>query len=207
MSGERTIYDIDDVLRPCTFRLVELYGAEVGIDFEHPAIMINGFLHGTFELMKRASPDEDPERIIDIVESILVKPEFHDVEPIEGAVEAVERSSERGINYAVSSSPICSKRETEEWIAGHFPGKFNGVYILGKRWGHGNKTDKLEKLQQLQATKFYDDLVRHVIRAAEAGIDSTLFGDYPWNSVDVLPANARKCASWSEARESFDERD
>jgi len=203
MSGEAIIFDIDDVLRPSTYRLSGIFAERHGISFEHPAYMKDNTLYGMFTLMKEATGLPEAE-IVDEVEDILVSPEFNNFEPIEGSIEVVSRVAEKNRAYAVSSTPACTAETTLNWLDKFFQDRFKEVRILGGRWGHGPRVDKIASYRELGATHIVDDLVGHATAAKLVGAKAILFGLYPWNDVSELEPHVTRCSDWPAVNEYFD---
>jgi hypothetical protein len=55
----------------------------------------------------------------------------------------------------------------------------------------------------LGATYIIEDMPGHAFECAEAGIKTVLFGDYPWNKADKLPAGVTRCSDWPAVLEYF----
>ncbi|HVX57219.1 MAG TPA: hypothetical protein VHA37_05800, partial [Candidatus Saccharimonadales bacterium] len=60
--------------------------------------------------------------------------------------------------------------------------------------------------REVGAVALIDDSLGHVQTCAEQGIDGVLFGDYPWNQAEELPAGVTRCADWAAVLEYFDGR-
>lgn len=90
----------------------------------------------------------------------------------------------------------------------HASGIFSGIHFVGM-WDSNNVNDalkmtKTEVCRQIGADYLVDDQIKHCVSAAEAGIQTLLFGDYAWNKLDTIPANLTKVKDWQEVKAYFD---
>lgn len=206
MSKGVIAVDIDDVLFPCSFRLVDLYSEKHGVSLDYPAIMgDDGKIRGTLEVLADAL-DIGEDEIIDHVEVILSDSGFHDVNPHDGSGGALRKLSQNYELHAVSARPQVIHQQTKAWLAEHYPDIFSSVHILGGRWGKGTTVDKLTTYRKLGTNYVIDDLLNHAVKAREVGATPILFGEYPWNAVAELPDGVVRCADWEAVLEYFDGR-
>lgn len=110
----------------------------------------------------------------------------------------------------VSSRSKQISADTTEWLKKEY-GKLFSEYHYAKIWDDMDrpihekiKLTKKEVLQQVGADFLIDDQAKHCIAAAEAGIESLLFGDYSWNKSVKLPPGVTRVKSWAEVLEHFD---
>lgn len=109
---------------------------------------------------------------------------------------------------AVTSRRIMVEPETRAWLESHFADivdevRFAGFYDDLAKLSEGWAKTKADILTSIEARFFIDDQLKHCLAAAEAGINVILFGSYPWNQADLLPANVTRCATWQEVSEYF----
>ncbi len=99
--------------------------------------------------------------------------------------------------------------DTLEWIEQYFPGIFTEVHHAGiwddieKRPTAHLKT-KADLVKQIGADYLIDDQPKHCIAAAEAGIQTVLFGDYPWNLSTQAGKGIVRARGWAEVEVYFD---
>jgi 5'(3')-deoxyribonucleotidase len=102
------------------------------------------------------------------------------------------------------------RKDTLEWINMHFEGVFEEVHHTGFYDGqHKDPFDltKAELCKSIGANYLIDDHPKHCFAAAEAGVHSLLFGDYPWNrSIRKLPAGVTRVPNWQEVEEFFNDK-
>lgn len=100
--------------------------------------------------------------------------------------------------------------ETEQWVAINYPGIFKSINFAGIWDDHKTSHDELIKATKAQLCKsigasyLIDDQPKHCVAAAEAGIQSLLFGFYPWNKEIKLKESMCRVANWGEVKEYFD---
>jgi uncharacterized HAD superfamily protein len=98
--------------------------------------------------------------------------------------------------------------ETTEWINLYFEGIFSEVHYAGMWDTITEESHLITKgglCKQIGADYLIDDQPKHCFAAADAGIPSLLFGDYPWNRAVRLPERVVRAHSWDDVREYFDE--
>jgi uncharacterized HAD superfamily protein len=96
---------------------------------------------------------------------------------------------------------------TITWINKHFNDTFDEIHFAGV-WDLGLeeavKRNKTAVAQQIGAEYLIEDQLKYALPVAEAGIKVLLFGDYPWNQSDKLPAGVVRVKNWQEVLEYFD---
>jgi uncharacterized HAD superfamily protein len=122
------------------------------------------------------------------------------------ALPVLKRLKTRYDLVLVTSRRAQVQEETLEWVNEHFPDIFTDVIFAGfydkldkGRW-HLTKADICK---EIDAQFLIDDQLKHCIGAAEAGIQTILFGDYPWNQLGELPKNVSRCKDWDEVEKYF----
>jgi hypothetical protein len=106
----------------------------------------------------------------------------------------------------LTSRRVIAKEETRVWLDRHFAGLFPEVHFSGIWERTDNDPHLLTKADvclELGLDYLIDDQLKHVVGAAEVGVEAVLFGDYPWNQTDELPNGAHRCANWAEVSEYF----
>lgn len=99
--------------------------------------------------------------------------------------------------------------DTLEWLDKYFPGIFDEIHHAGI-WDDlstrhsAHLETKAELAREIGAEYLIDDQPKHCLAAAEAGIKSILFGDYPWNRKTDIPEGVIRAHTWIEVEEYFD---
>jgi uncharacterized HAD superfamily protein len=128
--------------------------------------------------------------------------------PYTEAKAVLERLSRQYKLVITSSRNSITRQDTLDWLNRHFSDVFSeihlaGIYDTGNPDAH--KVTKRELLQQIGADYLIDDQPKHCLAAAEAGIQTILFGDYAWSrGIGVLPAGVTRCNNWAAVQEYFD---
>jgi 5'(3')-deoxyribonucleotidase len=137
---------------------------------------------------------------------------FREYASIEHALPVLRDLKQHYRLIIVTSRRKTLQPDTLEWIDEHFPGIFEEIHFAGiwDDYDDARKALQVTKsdiCKELGADYLIDDQVKHCKAAAEAGIDSLLFGDYRWNATDgVLPDNVARVTDWPQVREYFDGR-
>lgn len=102
------------------------------------------------------------------------------------------------------------KKDSINWINRHYNGIFREIHFAGL-WDeldvNTHLNTKAELVSQIGADFLIDDQLKHCISAAEAGVTSLLFGDYPWNqTTKKLPTGVTRVNNWDEVLGFFNEK-
>lgn len=98
---------------------------------------------------------------------------------------------------------------TQKWLDERFPSIFKEIRFAGI-WDVKGKTlqklrqTKAEICRELGAEYLIDDQPKHCLAAQEAGIQSVLFGGYPWGCREDIPNGVVLAHNWREIQEYFD---
>ena len=145
-------------------------------------------------------------QIADLVYAFHNEPEFFEIEPIAGSVDAIGQLAKLGEIHFVTSRQAAISKETCRWIKDHFGYEPERVHI-GNHWIR--KTDlvqtkktKLEMCQTILANVLIDDSAEYAIECAPTMhvILFDLHAEYGWNKhlTDPHP-NINRVHSWPEA--------
>ncbi|MDL2363400.1 MAG: hypothetical protein QFB86_03410 [Patescibacteria group bacterium] len=124
-----------------------------------------------------------------------------------GSQEVLTKLAEQYTIIAITARQRRSQDITNNWIHARYPGVFGDVQYAGIY-------DAPLVEEQMSMTKgslfasnevsyVIDDQLKHCLAAAELGIATILFGDYPWNQADELPKNIQRCADWQAVGDYF----
>lgn len=149
--------------------------------------------------------EEEKRRIGDIFKSDL----FKNVKPFADAKDVLSKLSKRYKLVVLTSREKNLKTDTIDWINHNYKDIFDEIHFSGL-WddyrSHGNaplKLTKTDRAREIGADYLIDDLSKHCLDAASAGIESLLFGDYHWNQVKKLPKGVTRVHNWHEVLEFF----
>lgn len=199
MPRQTIAIDIDDVLADQAAAFVEFSNNQWGT-----SLQVNDYTEHWAELWG-----------IDVDEVRIRSDQYHDSGTIgrfkhkPEALPVLKRLHERYSLVVVTSRRRIVRDETLSWIQQHFEGLFDDVHFAGffddlhdAKWSH----TKAEVIVELGADYLIDDQPKHCLATAEAGVDSVLFGDYPWNTLGELPPKVTRCITWSDVERYFDGR-
>lgn len=182
--------DVDDVLVPHETHLAEQFRQYFDVHYPHD------HLHGLSALL----PEEQKPQVKEIMNRFLTSEEFRSVEPVEGATSAMRQLDKCYRLVVITSRPKIVHDITKEWLNWHFPNVFNDIHFVNASygWGELRGVSKREVCQQANAQYLVDDSLLHIQEAAEYGVNGLLFGDYPWNQAEELPAGTVRVKGWEE---------
>lgn len=162
--------------------------------------------------------DEDWSKMwqIDEAETEVRAKEYHasgiisDYRHYDEALPVLEWLAQRYTLVVATSRNASINSETIAWIEKHYHGIFESIYFSGiyddfSRLDTAHLLTKSDLLQQIGASYLIDDQPKHCISAVEHGMQSILFGDYPWSNAHNLPAGATRCLDWNDVREFFED--
>jgi 5'(3')-deoxyribonucleotidase len=124
-----------------------------------------------------------------------------------GAPEALRTLKKSYELVILTSRREMVKDETLTWLNDVFADVFSEVHFTGF-WDSVSEDRHLltkgELAKQIGADYLIDDQAKHCFAAAEAGIDSVLFGNYAQTRELQLPKGVTRCKDWAEVLEYFD---
>lgn len=146
------------------------------------------------------------ERMNEIHESKI----FSSFKSFEDAKEVLQGLASKYRLIIITSRRKELEQETAAWIDEYFPDVFEEVHHAGI-WDKLEKEDsvaiatttKAEICSQLGGDYLIDDHLKHCFAAADSGIPSLLFGDYPWNRADTLPEGVVRVRDWRSVGDYF----
>ena len=126
--------------------------------------------------------------------------------PIDDAYDVLQALKEQFRLIVITSRRTSGSSVTLRWLETHYAGIFEDVIYSGFYDAITEKSFALTKgdiAKRAGVDFLVDDQVKHVIAAAEAGIPAVLFGDYPWNKSDALPARVTRAHDWKAVLQYF----
>ena len=186
--------DIDDVIYPLVPSLIEYLGTKHQVRLSE-----QDFKEYDLRKVWGGGPIEAAE----IFEGYKESSGVH-VAPINGAREALHALSKNYQVIILTSRDISNHERTNSWITHHFPEIFEDVHLLGNKQDSEAFREKADVCKELGVYCLIDDNLRHVLETSALGIKTILFGYYPWNQSDKLPAGVVRVKNWQEVLEYFD---
>ena len=200
MEKQTIAVDIDDVLAANAAGFVAFSNTTWGTN-----LSVKNYNEDWRELWQ-VELDEAERRAVILHESGVIGTYDH----YEESLSVLQRLKERYRLAIVTSRRKSIQTETEQWVERNFPGVFESIHFAGIYDDELHEAmfsrTKLAILQENSVDYLIDDQIKHCIAAANAGVQAILFGDYPWNQADELPAGVTRCVDWVAVGEYFDAR-
>lgn len=116
------------------------------------------------------------------------------IEPVEGAVECLNKFSSKNKIFVISSRPAFLENVTRNWLE-QYRIKYDKLILT-------DGLPKLDAVKNLGITHFIEDRLDYAVEMAKNGIKVLLF-DYPWNQCDEKQPNLFRVKNWSDINEFF----
>ncbi len=189
--------DIDEVLLPHFEGLIAWYNREYGTDLtlahNHPSDPRPWGTDNISEAIKR-------------VQRYFQTESFRNEEPFREAIEALRTLGDDYELIVITARDEIIEQATRDWLAKHFDQVFREAHFTAHYSLTGKNRSKVDVAKEAGAAYFIDDSLTTVLEVANAGIESILFGSYPWNQSKELPANVTRCHDWLAVQEYFNAR-
>ena len=145
--------------------------------------------------------------------AIMRKHDIHQTyKPMPGAFEALQALRPKYRLVVLTSRRESIKASTTAWLEQYYPGIFDDILFSGiwdrsdRSTGELHLMTKGDQYKELGAAYVIDDHLKHAAAANTHGAVGILFGAYPWNRHDSLPAGVVYCQGWPEVAEYFNGR-
>lgn len=189
--------DIDEVLFPYLSGYVKYYNRVHGT-----SLAVSDFHSYDFTKVHGGTK----EYIADLVYAFHDEPEFEEIEPITGSLEAIHKLQELGELHFVTARQEAIANKTHNWIKKHFGVDKHRIHI-GNHWTRGSdpilhKRTKAEMCHAIRAEILIDDAPSYALECAETGMKVFLFdlaGAYGWNKPTPIHENITRVCSWDDA--------
>lgn len=194
MSREVLAIDLDDVVLPTAEPLLEYYNQTYGTNLQ-----LSDYYSSDLTVLQAPNIGTAIERFHVYLES----EEFFNLPPTQESVQALEQLQESFDLYAVTGRHSVVEEATKLWLEQHFQQIFQDA-IFTNYYNPETSVQlstKAAVCRSIGAVLLIEDHLDHALRVADEGIDVLLFGSYPWNQSDQLPANVRRVEGWSEITE------
>ncbi len=153
---------------------------------------------------------------VDLAEAEKRAVEFHDGDAVlrytskENAKTVLEKLKDRFKIIVITSRRRVIESHTKAWLQKHYPDTFDAISFAGifdtPIRAHSFHQTKADLFSDNKVSYVIDDQLKHCLAANEFGIDSILFGDYPWNQMEQLPSSVTRCQDWAAVEKYFDGR-
>lgn len=198
MTKQIIAIDVDDVLLPHFGDLIAWYNKTYGT---HLSLADNG--------------NDDPrtwgavtaKEAIKRVHFFFESREFKNAKPFSEAKDVLTHLSARYELVVVTARDSIVEQVTRDWLEHHFADLIREAHFTAFYSLEGKTRRKSDVCNEIGAKFLIDDSLSNVLGASVEGVQSILFGNYPWNQADELPSNVVRCIDWPAVLEYFDARD
>ena len=188
MTKEVLAVDIDEVLFPFVAEFSFWHNNEYGTDYS-----LENFHTYDFD---KVLGESIPETVHRIHTFLSVEHAHMTVAPLEEAQDAITKLTERYRPVAVTARHPEFENPTLQYLLHHFKEIITDITLVGHKETLSVVRSKAEVCQEVGAIALIDDSITHVANCAAVGIDGILFGNYPWNQAETLPAGVTRYDNW-----------
>lgn len=193
MSKEVLALDVDEVLFPMLHHFIADYNGRYGTDHK-----LEHFDSYEFERVLNISVPETVERVFAFIGS-----NHSHIDPIEGTQDAIDRLSRKYDLEVITARDQIFDSSTTAWIEEKVSKVFKNINFVGYAPIKEKPITKAEVCLDIGAIAMIDDSLPYLKQCVEVGVDGILFGDYPWNQVENLPAGITRLENWQAVAEYF----
>jgi 5'(3')-deoxyribonucleotidase len=190
--------DIDEVLSPLHDLLFAHHNAVYGTNYQPR--------HSSGKYFISDFTGDNHKVTVSKLRRFVESEAFRNIEPLKGAVEAVRSLTLNFDPVVLTARQDLYEEVTHKWLKQHFPETFSQVHFTGFIVGKGLKKSKGFICREIGAAYLIDDNPDYCNDAADHGVQSLLFGDYPWNRMHTLHKNVIRCKDWDEVLDYFNAR-
>lgn len=189
--------DIDEVLMPHFQDLAdwynENYGTHLTLANNHPK-NTEGWGTDSFEEAVRR------------VQKFLRSETFKNSQPFEEAKAAIRQLAKKYRMVVITSRDDLVRETTHLWLEKHFKDLFAETHFTAMYSLKGKAKHKADIAKEIGVNYLIDDSLEHIEKAVQVGITGLLFGDYPWQKVELIPKEVIRVKNWDAVLEYFDGR-
>ena len=189
-TGMKIAFDLDEVLAGFTVKVLEFHNAIYGT-----SVVFSEVKDFYLDDIWGGTRDEAVRKVYDFFKTDY----FRDIPPLPGSQLMIKKLKQEGHELIViTGRQAVIRRQTEDWLARHFPGIFSEIYLTNHHSYEGKTYRKSDFLRQSQAKVYIDDHLDYVLDCAKTNVQILLY-DYPWNqTTHKLPENVKRVYSWPQ---------
>ena len=143
----------------------------------------------------------DRQETIRRVDEFLETHDVKDINPIKGAIDSINKLSEKNELFVITGRPLRFKNKTEEWLIHHLKRKLEVIHA--GEFHKGQAATKAEICKEKGISILLEDAPETSMDCANKGIKVVLF-DMPWNQ-KVKHFNITRVFGWKEAMKVIEE--
>lgn len=191
-------FDCDDVIVATGTLLIDYYNKLHGTK-----VQPKDFYSKDYEHIWKA----DPETATRDLFTYLLTDTYANLAPMDDAAEILRKLTKDYILYIVTGRPDETEQATHAWIDKYLPNVFEQIVFTNffkLSDSKGALRTKADVCKELGAKWLVDDHLHHIKNVTERGITGLLFGDLPWEQLDVPAPNIIKIKDWQQLGQYFD---
>lgn len=123
---------------------------------------------------------------------------FDEIEPLDGAIEAIKQLKEKNQLYLITSRQDDFQEKTKAWIEMHLPNIFEDILHSNAYPKNGLSRKKSDLCDHLNVSALIEDNLDYVIECMKPKRKMILF-KYPWNEQREKPKGIYAVSGWNEA--------
>ena len=187
--------DVDDVLANFHTALIDWHNENYGT-----SLKISDIISYHFHKVWGGTTEETLQKISLFSNSIF----FKTLQPLFGAVNAVNILSRENELYVVTSRSSLLEEKTRIWLDEFFKDRFLGIFHSSNHYSKAKNSGKtkLDLCKELGASVLIDDSLDYVLQCDSTRVKGILFGDYPWNQEGEI-SNKLRARNWKEVLEKL----
>ena len=188
--------DIDEVLADFNASFIEYCNRRFG-----KVLKREDFVSSNYSNFLEKTAEETIEIVDDFYQSVY----FEKIIPLFDSVNAISYLSHLNKLFVVTSRPDFLISSTKKWVYDNFGNNFLGIFHSSNHYTNRQNCgkSKVEICRNLNVDLLIDDSLDYTIQCSKAGMDSLLFGNYPWNQNGRLPMNIHRVKDWQEVLETL----
>ena len=125
---------------------------------------------------------------------------FDEIEPLDGAIEAIKNLKTNNVLYLITSRQDDFIEKTRIWIEKHLPNIFDKILHSNAYPKNGTSRKKSDLCDRLNVDALIEDNLDYVIECIKQDRKIILFR-YPWNEQTVKPKGIYVVSGWNETLE------
>lgn len=187
MKRLKIAIDCDDVVVPTASLILNHYNKTYGT-----SIALKDFYSRDLTIWEVS----DSQVAVKRVEDYMTGEEYQTASPFLDAIEVIRELSHHHDLHIVTGRADALTTATKHMLTQHFPEMFKSIEFTN--FFSQTPHPKADVCKELGVDFLIDDHLHHATTVAACGIDVLLFGNYPWNRSDTLPANITRVEDWHE---------
>ncbi|MEA3514681.1 MAG: hypothetical protein U9R34_04345 [Nanoarchaeota archaeon] len=180
--------DLDDTLASCIKYFLDFYNDKHSTEF----IIDDVKAYGLWEIFGCSK-----ESVMDDIAEFYAHPDFDNMTPIEGSVQAIQRLAEEHDIYVITARPSYLEDKIRNRIESNYGSCFRDIILTNQVFEKDDARKKSDICNDLGAKLMIEDSVSHAYDCVSEGIDVFLM-DMPWNQSYNADDKITRVYSWKD---------